>query len=149
MASNYKIRDPHGLYFITFATVQWVDVFTREEYAQIIIDSLKFCQKEKGLKIYAYVLMSNHFHMVAASDKTPLQDIIRDFKKFTSRRVMDAIISNDRESRKSWMLWIFGVAGRNNPNNTNYQLWQQEYHGVELYSNDIIDMKIEYIQTIL
>ncbi|MBO9703709.1 MAG: hypothetical protein J7604_26120 [Sporocytophaga sp.] len=60
MSSKYTINDPEGLYFITTAVVEWVDVFTREHYKGIFVDSLKYCQKEKGLVIYAWVLMTNH-----------------------------------------------------------------------------------------
>jgi putative transposase len=54
MSEKYKIRDQERPYFITFATESWVDVFTRQQYKDIVIDSLRFCQKEKGLIIYAW-----------------------------------------------------------------------------------------------
>jgi putative transposase len=145
MSSNFKIRNPEGVYFITFATHQWVDVFTRPCYLNSLIESLKFCQREKGLELFAYVIMSNHVHFIARSNKLPLQDIIRDFKKYTSVEIIKQIQDNPNESRKNWMLWIFGSAGRHNPNNTHFQLWQQEYHAIELYSNAVIDTKINYI----
>jgi putative transposase len=50
---GFIIRNQNNIHFITFAVVQWVDVFTRREYADIVIKSLKFCQNKKGLKIYA------------------------------------------------------------------------------------------------
>ena len=53
---GYKIRNKSGIYFITFAVVEWVDIFTRKDYQEIIIESLKYCQKEKGLTIYAWEL---------------------------------------------------------------------------------------------
>ena len=46
---GYKIRDQHAVHFITFATVQLIDVFIRNVYANIIIKSLSYCQKEKSL----------------------------------------------------------------------------------------------------
>jgi len=49
MSRAYKFHKPDGLYFITFATVSWVDVFTRRDYKDIVVESLRFCQKEKGL----------------------------------------------------------------------------------------------------
>ncbi|MBX2910456.1 MAG: transposase [Chitinophagales bacterium] len=81
MAFAYTVKDQFGLYFVTFTVHQWADVFTRRDYSDIIIDSLKFCQKEKGLNIYAYVIMSNHIHLIIQSRQTPLSDIIRDLKK--------------------------------------------------------------------
>ncbi|MEL7001797.1 MAG: transposase [Bacteroidota bacterium] len=124
MDAGYKIRNEEGIYFITFAVVEWGDVFTRKQYAEIVIDSLSFCQKEKGLIIYGWCLMSNHLHLiVSANGFNSLSDILRDFKKFTSRQIIKAIENNGRESRRNWMLWIFQSAGAKNSKNKNYQFW--------------------------
>ncbi|SFS83464.1 transposase [Sphingobacterium wenxiniae] len=81
---GYAIRDQEGIHFITFAVVQWVDVFTRKEYTDIIIESLRYCQKNKGLKIYAWCIMSNHVHLIVSTHSPyHLSDILRDFKKYT------------------------------------------------------------------
>lgn len=77
------------LYFITSTVVDWVDIFTRPKYKHIILESLVYCQEHKGLKIYAWVLMSNHLHMIVSSgSQSSVSDILRDFKKFTSRRTV-------------------------------------------------------------
>jgi REP element-mobilizing transposase RayT len=83
---GYVITDQYATYFVTFTTVGWVDVFTRKELKEIIIESLKYCQKEKGLIIHAYVIMSNHLHLIlrAKEGSAGLSAIIRDFKKYTS-----------------------------------------------------------------
>ena len=79
MSEKYKFHDPEGTYFITMSTVGWVDVFTRPELKHVIIDSLKYCQKEKGLVINAWCLMPSHLHMIVHTSKVPLSDIMRDF----------------------------------------------------------------------
>ncbi len=146
MSRTYKFANPEGIYFITFATVSWVDVFTRKDYKDILIDSLQYCQKEKGFILYGYVIMTNHVHFIArAKDGNNLSDIIRDFKKFTSKQLVMAIDSNRQESRKEWMLSIFRKAGKQNSNNKEYQFWQQHNHPIELYSNAVIDQKMDYI----
>jgi len=61
---GYKIIDQGGLYYVTFAVVSWVDVFTRKEYSDILIESLRYCQQEKGLVIYGWCIMSNHVHLI-------------------------------------------------------------------------------------
>ncbi len=91
MPYTYTIGDQFGQYFVTFTVHQWVDVFTRNDYKDILIDSLKHCQKEKGLLIYEWVIMTNHIHLILSSEGDPLSDIIRDFKKYTSRKIIDAI----------------------------------------------------------
>jgi len=122
MSRNYKFNNPDGIYFISFATVEWVDVFTRNEYKNILIESLKHCQAEKGLILFAFVIMSNHVHLIAkANEEHSLSDVLRDFKKFTSKAIVKAIKDNPKESRKDWMLKIFKEAGEKNGNNKNYQ----------------------------
>ena len=94
MAFAYTIKDQLGLHFVTFTVHQWADVFTRRDYSDILINSLKFCQKEKGLMIYGWVIMSNHIHLIIQSNQTPLSDIIRDFKKYTATQIVNAIQGN-------------------------------------------------------
>jgi putative transposase len=146
MSEKYKVRDQNRPYFVTFATEQWVDVFTRPLYKEIILDSLRYCQKEKGLVIYSWCLMSNHLHMVVAREGEPkLEEIIRDFKKYTSVHVCCTIENNADESRQRWMLNIFRVVAQNSSKHEAFKFWQNEYHPVELFYNDMIDQKVRYI----
>ena len=148
MPSKYKIVDHQALHFITFATVQWVDALSRPLYKEIIMESLRHCQKEKGLIIYAYVIMSNHIHLiVSGKEGFNLSDIARDLKKFTSKKIITEIESNPKESRKSWMLWIFKAAGANNTNNKKYQFWQQDNRPIQLSTNEMIDQRLDYIHS--
>jgi len=90
--------------------------------------------------------MSNHIHLIAkAKTNFKLQYIIRDIKKFTSKQIIESIRLNDKESRKNWMLAIFKNAGKYNSNNKVYQFWQQNNKPIELYSNKVIDQKVNYI----
>jgi REP element-mobilizing transposase RayT len=142
----YPIRDQTSLYFLTFTVVEWLDVFTRPRYKEIIIDSLRYCQQSKGLELFAYCLMTNHLHLIArAADGHELFGIVRDFKKFTARRVFEAIMANQQESRRQWLEWTLRKQGEFNPKNTNVQLWQQRSHGVELKSEAVTRQKLNYI----
>jgi REP element-mobilizing transposase RayT len=81
MSTAYKFSNPTGIHFISIARVEWVDVFTRKEYVEIVLESLKHCQKEKGLIIYAWCIMSNHVHLIiSAMEGFVLSGIVRDFK---------------------------------------------------------------------
>ena len=62
-----KIQNQEGLHFITITVVGWVDVFTRTKYKDIIIASLKYCVSFKGLKLYAYVIITNHLHLIVSA----------------------------------------------------------------------------------
>jgi REP element-mobilizing transposase RayT len=145
MSRKYKINDDEKLYFVSFATVFWVDVFIREEYREIIIDSLKYCQKNKGLEIYAWCIMPSHLHLIIGTNDKPLSDILRDFKSFTSRELRAAINRHPTESRKKWMLRIFEWQGQRNSNNLDWQFWQQDNHPIVLFNNFMMDQKLEYI----
>ena len=87
--AGYKIRDQQQVHFITCTVIQWVDIFTRPVYADLVIESLNFCIREKGLFVHAWVLMPNHLHaIVSAKEGCILSDIIRDFKKFTAGKIL-------------------------------------------------------------
>ncbi len=74
--------------------------------------------------------MSNHVHLIISSPGDDLSGILRDFKKFTSKAVIDAIENSIEESRKNWMLWIFKKAGEKNSSNATYQFWRQDNHAI-------------------
>jgi len=89
--------------------------------------------------------MSNHLHLIAAAKENNLSDILRDFKKFTSKQIIKAIQDNEHESRKEWMLEIFTKAGEANSRNSEYQFWRQDNHPIELYSSAFVFQKLSYI----
>jgi putative transposase len=94
MSRNYKFRDQECLYFVTFTVVNWIDVFTRREYKDIVVDSLKYCIKYKGLQLHAWVIMSNHVHLIIGTTDKPMQDILRDIERHTSKTLIKAIDEN-------------------------------------------------------
>jgi putative transposase len=136
---------PDGLYFLTMTIVDWVDIFTRPVYKHIIVEALKFCQERKGLKLYAWVLMSNHLHLIAAAEESKtLSNILRDFKQFTSRKIV-ATIQEEPESRRQWLLHRFEFNAKLNPKVRHYKVWQDSNEAKEIHSNAFLDQKVEYI----
>ena len=144
MGHAYKIHKQDGVYFLTLTIVDWVDLFTRSSYKEIITNSLNYCVEEKGMEIYAYVLMTNHLHIIAAAKNNNLSDIIRDFKRYTSQKIIEQISSN-RESRRNWLLPIFRSAASKHKRNTCYQIWTHDNHAEEVYSPAFTKSKINYI----
>ncbi len=146
MSRNYKFHHPDATYFVSFAVVEWVDVFTRNEYKDILIESLEFCQAKKGMEIFAWCIMTNHVHLIfrVEGDGKP-ERVLGDFKGFTSRKLIEAIQSNPKESRKDWMLEQFRNAGAKTSNTTNHQFWRHDNHPIELWSNKVIREKVNYI----
>lgn len=146
---GYTITDQAATYFITFAVVGWVDVFSRKDYRDIVVESLKYCQEQKGLIIYAWFpdsyRESNHLHLISSARDNNLSDVLGDFKKFTSKKLLKSIAEHPGESRKEWMLEIFRRAGTANSRNTYYQFWQQDNHPILLFTPGFTRQKLEYI----
>jgi len=126
MSEKYKIIDSSQPHFITITIIDWVDVFTRYNYSELIIESLNFCHKTKGLKIHAFVIMSSHIHLIASSNQIPLEEIIRDFKKHTSREIIK-LIKEINESRREWLLNKFSYAADRIKRGKNYKVWQDGF----------------------
>lgn len=138
MALPYRIHNQEAIYFVTFTVHQWVDVFTRKEYVEILLENLRYCQKNKGLKIFAWVVMTNHCHLIIRSEGYNLSDVIRDLKKHTAKVLFEAIDKNERESRKRWLTWLLSKDG-------SIWFWEEGYHGVEISDNYLFESKSNYI----
>jgi len=144
MGHKYAITNKEGVYFITFATVGWIDVFTRKAYRDLLIENLRYCQRHKGLVLYAWCIMTNHVHLVAEAREHNLSDILRDFKSYTAKLLITAL-QQPGESRREWMLPLFRAAGEVNGNNTTFQFWQQDNHYKEVHSQAFAFQKFDYI----
>ncbi|WP_298544444.1 transposase [uncultured Aquimarina sp.] len=145
MSTKYKATMPDSGYFITITTVGWIDIFTRLKQKYVIIDSLKYCQEQKGLEIYAFCIMPSHIHLLCkAEEGFVLSDIIRDFKKFTAKKMIKTI-KEYPESRREWMLTYFSKACEHLKRNQQYKVWQDGYHAEVANSNWFIKQKINYI----
>ncbi len=144
MSEGYKIRDQYATHFITPTVVDWVDVFTRNQYRDVIIDSLAYCIKARSLRLYGYVVMTNHLHLIARSENGTLSDTLRDFKKYTANHLIKAI-KNEPESRREWMLHRFEWNAAQNKRNSENQLWTHDNRPEEIYSKEFFDQKLNYI----
>lgn len=146
MSGRYKIREGFRPHFITSTVVGWADALSRPEYKDIIINSLTYCRQHKNLLVHAWVVMNNHIHLVvSAGNNADLPSIIRDFKKYTSSKLIEAIADNPIESRKKWLLNMFAFAGRGNSDNEQYQFWQGSYHPVELTTDALYQQRLDYL----
>lgn len=132
-------------YFLTLTVVGWIDVFTRKNHKDAIIDSLRYCMQNKGLNIYSYCLMSNHLHLIVnCNEPFELKDVVRDFKKFSTKKVLNQIL-NEPESRREWMLSEFSKAADGSSKHKTFKFWQVGNHAIELYTEKFIWDKINYI----
>lgn len=144
MTKAYTIHNQSATYFVTMQVVNWVDIFTRKEYRDIVIKNLDYCIKNKGLEIFAYVIMYNHIHLIVRTKNHNLSGILRDFKGYTTKQIVKHFSTNT-ESRRKWLSEIFQEEASRNSRNIKYQIWTHENHCVEVFSNDFFDQKREYI----
>jgi len=144
---RYKILDQEGIHFLTFTIVEWIDLFTRQVYADLFLDSLRFYQQQKGLQVYAYVIMSSHVHLIVqAPENGDLVKIIQNLKSYTARQFLAHLQDYEQsESRRDWLLDHFAFNARRNRTNSPHQVWQKGYHPFLLYSPQMIRQKLNYI----
>jgi REP element-mobilizing transposase RayT len=144
MTKNFKSTEPGIPYFVTFTVVEWLNVFTKSEYLKILWDSLQYCRKEKGMKLYGFVFMTTHLHLIiSAYDKNiKLWEIIRDFKKFTAQKIIQMM---QKEKNQWGILDVMKAAGTKNNANTQYQFWIQDDGAEEIQSDKFFIQKLNYI----
>jgi REP element-mobilizing transposase RayT len=145
MGDAYQIQNQDDLYFLTFQVVGWADVFSRQTYRDIILESFDFARKNKNLELFAYVIMTNHVHAIMRSKTSDLSGLVRDIKKYTSKKILKEISTNTKESRKEWLEMIFYYHAKYNKRVGEQQLWTHENHAIELSTNDMMDTRLNYI----
>lgn len=120
------------MYFITFTVHNWYYVFDRHERFGVLADSLRYCQKHKDLKIYAYVFMINHLHLIVQSED--VSGFVRDFKRFTSREIMKNIIATEPDVAELF-------ARKNNY----YEFWKKTNMPILIETDTFFHQKLDYI----
>ena len=140
---RYKVhRELYNLYFSTSTIVDWLPVFTTDSYFSIIVNSLKYCQSQKGLNIVAYVIMPEHIHLVTSNpEEGSLSDITRDLKRFTSKEITRQL---ERDNEVS-LLNVLQKSAAKGRGNTEYKVWQDGFHPEAIYSETFLNQKVEYI----
>lgn len=143
-ADGYKIRNQSGLYFMTFTVVGWIDIFSRKVYRDLFVKNMMYCREHKGLSVGAYVIMTNHAHLIWRSGTGKLSDTLRDFRSFTTKEVIKTI-ENENESRESWLIHMFKFYAKFNNQNKEYKMWISGSHPEEITSEKLLRTKLNYI----
>ena len=130
---------------MTMTVVDWIDLFTRVNHKQLLVESLRYCQEKKGLNIFGWCLMPSHLHIIANTNEPfQLDDVVRDFKKYTSKALIDQV-ANQPESRREWLLERFKFAAKIHSKNKDYKVWRDKNHAIEIYSEKVTWQKLNYI----
>ncbi len=143
---RYLITNQQSCYFLTFTVIYWIDIFTRMEYRDILVNSLNYCIRKKGLELNAWVIMTNHIHLVGkVVHPNTMSGFIRDFKKFTSKKIVEEI-NSCKESRREWLIDKFSYEAKRTGRAKNCKIWKDSNHAIDLSSYNIDAYeKINYI----
>jgi putative transposase len=139
MRDRYTFLEKEGIHFITSTIVEWLPVFTHGSYFMIIVDSLRFCQMKMDLIIYAYVIMDNHFHLIASSPD--LSKTMASLRKFTANQIIKQLDADN----KRWLLNQLAYYKKNYKTDSDHQVWQEGVHPELIQSQEMFVQKAEYI----
>ena len=139
MRDRYKIIEKGSVYFITSTIVEWLPVFTSDKYFNVIINSLKYCIDQKSLKLYAYVILDNHLHMIASA--LELGDVMKSVKNYSAKLIINQL----KQDHKDWLLNQLAYRKKAYKKTSTHQVWQEGVHPVLISSPDIFRQKVEYI----
>ncbi len=137
--SRYRVYNSDYPYFITSSIVEGYPIFSNPLAAQVVLDALEFIQNERRTTVYAYVIMENHIHMIVQNDKLPHQ--IQAFKSWTARAIVDQFSDNGH----TFQLYKLRKSKNLSHTDSVHQLWQEGYYPKQIFSDEVMIQKIEYI----
>jgi putative transposase len=123
MPEPYKML-PKGLYFVTLSVVGGIDIFTRFEYCDLLVESLNYCIDHKRLQVYEYAILSNQLNMIAGGEQGNLSKILRDFKGYSAKQILRAIAEHRDDNRKEWLMRLFQFFADRYQHNSEHHFWQ-------------------------
>ena len=126
--------------FVTLTVIEWINIFTHKKYFDVLLESLKYCKKSKGLKLYGFVFMTNHIHLIISDINCKLDNIIRDYKHFTTTQIKKLL----QQDRRSYILRliensIYKKKGQE------FQIWQRENFPKFIETEEFFLQKLNYI----
>jgi len=136
--TRYRIYETEYPYFITSTINSWLPVFTRHETADIIFDSWRYLQKERELKLIAYVILENHLHMIVSAPELPR--VMHSFKSWTARRIIDLLTKCGSRT----LLRRLRATKLNHKKQSEYQVWQEGGKPKQIQDDEMMWQKIEY-----
>jgi putative transposase len=144
MSEKYKIHQD-DIYFITLPVVGWIDVFTRVEYLNELVNDLNYCSEHKGMNIYSYCIMPSHVYIICTIGRVKLNEILIDFKSYSGKQILKLIETNPAEKRKEWLLNLFRHYKQSIRHHNEYQFWHHN-HSVEKITVEMLQQKTDYIE---
>ena len=139
MRNRYRANDENAAHFVTSTIVEWLPVFTTQACSDILVRSLEHCRAHKGLKIYGWVIMDNHFHAIVSAPD--ISRTIADLKKFTAHAILDQLKTEGRE----WLLNQLAYFCAAHKFASRHQVWQEGVHPQSIPTDEIMLQKLDYL----
>jgi REP element-mobilizing transposase RayT len=137
--SRYKILDERYPYFITSTIVEHYNILKISSFRDIIIDGFNFLTEKRNIEINAYVIMPDHFHVIAKGKDLGIH--ISRFKSYTARRILDLL---EEQNRRAWLKKFEGAKADHKKDRV-YQVWMEGYHPKQIINRKMMIQKIAYI----
>jgi REP element-mobilizing transposase RayT len=135
------VFDPAHLYFVTTNATDRASLFQHDAIKRILADSLAFLRTDGRIKLYVFVLMPNHIHLILrVLGEQTVSSVIRDFKKFTAKQ----IIRQYQVEGNQQALAYLKRAARAKPKQL-YKVWMDGYDARNVYTPGFLRQKAEYI----
>ena len=137
--TRYRIIEPKQPHFITCTVLHWLPVFTRPSSVQIIVDCLNHLKKSDELKLYGFVILENHLHLIISSDDLP--KTIQKFKSYTAKNIIQLLKTNHLNTLLDQLMFY----KKAHKAHTNFQIWQEGYAPKLIQSNEMMSQKLDYM----
>ncbi|MGA1264299.1 MAG: transposase [Prochlorothrix sp.] len=137
--SRYQITEPDRPHFLTCTVIEWLPIFTRPEAVAIVLDSWSHLRKHAQFKIYGYVILENHLHLVAQAPN--LSRCMASFKSFTARQLVALLTEHHAHP----LLDRLHLAKADHKNDRNYQVWQEGSHPQLISNAEIMLQKLGHL----
>ncbi len=139
MRSKYHIINNDAVYFITSTTINWLPLLKSETYFHIIISALNFSVVHKNLRVYAWVILNNHFHIICKSPQ--LSRTIQSIKRHTARKIIQQLQADNQHE----LLFLLSKLKKKYKTTSTYQVWQEGFHPQIILNQKTLLQKINYI----
>jgi len=138
LPQHLRVHEGAYPHFVTCTITYWIPVFCREDYFQVLVDSLNFCCEHKGLAVHGSVLMPNYFHMLCSQQDGDISGVMRDIKRHTSIKIADKL---GRDGRTTWL-----AAMRNAGKTTgSVRVWTEAFHPEQVMTKPFFEQKLRYM----
>ena len=136
--TRFRFGDSEKPHFLTATVVEWLPVFARPEIVDIVVQSIRFAREQRGVRVFAYVIMEHHMHMVAGAENLP--ELFQRFKSYTARQAIDTLTKMKHPAAER-MRWV----KKSHKRETKSQFWQEGHRPRALECKEEMQRAVDYV----